>query len=140
MEWSKALDTGNQRIDQEHKELFNLTTQILELDSGHAGGKSAEDRKDKVERVVKFLGEYTVKHFAHEEELMAECKYPGRNDHLAEHKAFFPVFENLKQKIVKDGATLAVSLEVNNVLVKWLTNHIMNSDKKLASFLKTAGK
>ena len=141
MVWNNSLNTGNQRVDQEHKELFNMVTKMLELDTDQIGDKHLAERKGKIENAVKFMGDYTVKHFAHEEELMTECKYPSKAEHVAEHKAFFPVFEDLKKKILDEGATLAISLEVNSVLVKWLTNHIMNSDKKLAAHYKsTTGK
>jgi len=128
MLWSNIYETGNPDVDAEHKEIFSLV--------GKLGGSSAADRKEKLEAAIDFLTNYVVRHFAHEERLMDQSAYPKAAEHKGQHKAFAQEAVKFKQKILSEGDSLNLSLEVNKTIVDWLTAHIMNSDKALATHYK----
>jgi len=128
MLWSSIYETGNPDVDAEHKEIFSLV--------GKLGGASSADRKEKLEGAIDFLTNYVTRHFAHEERLMDESAYPKSAEHKGQHKAFAQEAVKFKQRILSEGDSLNLSLEVNKTIVEWLTAHIMNSDKALASHYK----
>ncbi len=68
---------------------------------------------------------------------MKQCKYPEMVVHTAEHEA-------LKEEVLKFSkayreGTETVSFELLNFLRKWLTNHILRSDKKYSKFFNASG-
>ncbi|MCL1988720.1 MAG: hemerythrin family protein [Firmicutes bacterium] len=136
MEWNSSLETGNSMVDTQHKELFALVKKML--DAGIAGDLSSEKRKEKIENAIDFLGDYAKKHFADEERLMAECDYPEKAQHKALHEGFIPVFQGLRERLLAEGSSLPVAMEVNKVLVNWLIQHIMGTDKKFADYYKNS--
>ena len=134
MEWNESLETGNLVVDNEHKELFKLVKQML--DAGMSGELTSAKRTEKVESAINFLGDYAKRHFAHEERLMDESSYPGKSVHKAQHEGFMPVFAGLKEKLLSEGSSLNVAIDVNRALVNWLTKHIMSTDKEFADYYK----
>ncbi len=127
-EFTKELETGNAIIDKEHRELFDAVNTLMDACS-QGQGRAA------IEPAVKFLLDYVNKHFAHEEQLQTQSKYPG----LAAHKTFH---ENYKRKLMEitdtipaSGPTIATVASLNGHLAVLVT-HIKTEDKKLGTFLK----
>ena len=88
-------------------------------------------------RILEQLVDYTVKHFAHEEQWFAKSAYPDTPAHQKEH-------QELAKQVSAFGAAFAagkatVDSELLNFLRSWLMNHIMKSDKKYVAHLKAAG-
>jgi len=128
MVWSSVYETGNKVIDDEHKEMFMLVKAVLDA--------AFESRKEKIDTSVKFLSDYVVRHFEHEEELADECGYPDASIHKKQHQDFLKTVATLKEKVAREGDVMDVSLAVNDTVVAWLTEHIMGSDKLLADYYK----
>ena len=124
MLWSDIYATGNTAVDAEHKEIFSLVGKL-----GGAKGNIGES--------IDFLVSYVGRHFAHEERLMDESGYAKVAEHKAQHKAFAEAAVKFKEKIMKEGESLNLNMEVNKTIVDWLTAHIMNSDKALATHYKS---
>ena len=127
--WSRDYETGNETVDDQHKEIFRLVQMVLDAESFNG-------RREKIDTALKFLSEYAVEHFAAEEALMIECVYPEYNEHKLQHDNFvFDVVEFMG-RFVEEGSTLTVSETINNFVVVWLKEHIMGSDKAMASYYK----
>ncbi|MCL2388739.1 MAG: bacteriohemerythrin [Defluviitaleaceae bacterium] len=135
--WNSSFETGNEIVDGDHKEIFSLVEQVL--------SSSLVTRKDKVEVAIQFLAEYVVRHFANEELLMDECRYPESMAHKKEHADFIDVAVELQEKFSNDGFLLGseennndlhLSMEINKTVVGWLTKHVMGSDKKMAHYYR----
>jgi len=127
--WRNDLSIGVEAIDNQHKELFNRINTLLDACTQ---GKGAEE----VGSVIKFLEEYVVVHFNHEQSLMTKYNYPEYEAHKAMHIKFVEDFSKLKQQFEKEGATINFVIQTNQVVVDWLVNHISRVDKKLGAFLK----
>lgn len=130
MKWTESLSVGNELIDSQHKELINKVNDVLEACNQKKG-------KEKIEEMMKFLKDYTVKHFNDEEALMKKYQYPSYEEHKKIHEDFIRKVEGLDEKIKKEGINLSIIMLVNKTLVDWLINHISKVDKKVGEYIKS---
>jgi hemerythrin len=79
-----------------------------------------------------------IKHFSDEEGIQRRQLYPGYSVHKLEHDSFIAQLKGLKQEIDREGAALHHVVETNNLLLKWLINHISTIDVQLGRFLNNA--
>ncbi|MCL2188348.1 MAG: hemerythrin family protein [Defluviitaleaceae bacterium] len=133
MLWSDKYLTGNRAIDDDHKRIFDLVRDIID--------QNFLDRGEKITKVINFLGDYTIQHFRREEKLMEECEYPEYPLHKSQHDDFLEQIKELTEKTNGiDGKSLSLSLEVNDVIVKWLVEHVLGSDKQMAAYVREHSK
>ncbi|MCQ4725541.1 bacteriohemerythrin [Anaerotignum faecicola] len=123
------LETKNALIDSEHKQLIKAINDLLEACSKGQG-------RAQVAQTAKFVYDYTSKHFADEERLQLQYKYPDYPNHKRYHEAFKKSILDIMKKLDQQGATVAMVSEINLTLAGWLTNHIKREDKKLAAFIR----
>lgn len=128
--WSDQLSVNIRQIDEQHKKLVSM---LNELHDAMLNGKG----RDVLSQILDGLAEYTVTHFATEENLMKKYNYPGYVNHKAEHDRFVEKVSEFKEKLSQGQLTL--TMEVLNFLKDWLTSHIMGSDKKYGPFLNERG-
>ncbi len=129
LQWKDNLATGVRTIDSQHKELFNYINNLLE-----AMGKGKGEQE--INKTMSFLQKYTTTHFGNEEKYMNQHRYPDYKNHKSYHESYKKDFDNLKKKILSQGAGTATTLEIQKFLSDWWINHINNVDKKLGAFLK----
>lgn len=129
VKWHESLSIGVAAIDAQHKELVSRFDQLLDACEKNLGA-------DELRRLLSFLDEYVIKHFHDEEELQLNNKYPGYEAHRKEHESFIVRINDLKSNICREGVTTHHIIETNNLLVKWLLNHISTSDTDIGRFLK----
>ena len=127
--WTEDLATGVRTIDSQHKELFVRINDLLE---GCKIGKG----KIEVEKLIRFLEDYVVTHFAEEEKHMLAHGYPGYAEHKAQHKEFMENFMKIRNQLEAEGPGLAIVVSTNHFVVDWLKSHIRRVDTKLGNFLK----
>lgn len=131
IEWDEELATGNDTIDGQHKELIDrINTLLVACNQGKG--------RAEVSKLLQFMGDYVCSHFATEEELQHRHAYPEFSAHKAEHEEFVLKMRNLEHQFNTDGATLPLVIQTNQSMVGWLISHINVTDKKLASYLRTA--
>ena len=123
MLWNSNYEIGNTLVDSEHKEIFGIVDRLLADD--FAG------RPDKIKTAVDFLSDYVARHFEHEEQLMEESGYPDMAAHKKQHRDFVKTVGELMERIEGNLDSVYFSLEVNKVIVDWLAEHVMGSDKAL---------
>lgn len=127
-EFDETLVTGNEMIDDQHKELIGRINQLLE---------SCEDGQGKVKAVkmLDYLMEYTDFHFSAEEKLQEEINYPGIKEHKAKHEEFKQAVEELQEMLQEEeGPTEAFVAQVQRNVVDWLFNHIKGFDRSVAEY------
>lgn len=127
-ELTKELETGNVIIDNEHRELFKAVNNIIDACSKGKG-------RDITAPAIKFLLEYVDKHFAHEEQLQRDNKYPDMAAHKAFHESYKKQLKEIASQIPANNPTIADLAKLNGHLAV-LINHIRIEDKKLGNFLK----
>jgi hemerythrin len=126
--WNDSLLTGIITIDSQHKELFRRINELLD-----SAGKS----KEIISQTTNFLQSYITTHFGTEENLMVKANYPEYQSHKLAHEKYAKDFNELKDRIDKEGINLTLSVKMNQLLVDWWINHINKVDKKMAEFLKS---
>jgi len=126
--WDEIYETGNEIVDNEHKEIFTLVEKVLSA--------TFEKRSKEIDTTIDFLTDYVVEHFLHEEQLCDECSYPDSSVHKAQHANFAQNVGKLVERIATHENSLNISLEINKTIVDWLTDHIMKSDKALADYYR----
>lgn len=129
-EWDASLETGDARIDSQHKTLIQAINNLLDACSSGRG-------KDELESTTRFLYEYTVRHFSDEEKLQRESDYPDMAAHRTYHDGFKAVVLDLCNQLKQQGATTILVAKVNTAIAGWLINHIKNEDVKVAAHIRS---
>jgi len=120
--WDNSLLTGIEKVDEQHKSIFEKTEQILALDA-------SSDAKD-INRAFAFLMNYAVNHFSEEEQIMIEYDYEDFKIHRAQHNYFIDELYTISQRVKSLGITEDDLDELKVLVIEWLANHIHESDKK----------
>ncbi len=123
--WSNDLDTGITVIDNQHKRIVEYINQL-----NHAIESS--DR-DEIAEVLEELVDYTLSHFAFEEELMQKAEYPFTNAHRKVHKLFVKRVADFQQRFELGED---IGRQLHTVLKTWLLNHIRHDDADYADVVK----
>jgi hemerythrin len=124
--WSTQYETGILLVDSQHKKLVDA---INDLHDAMKEGKG----KDKIEKTLDFLVDYTVLHFSAEEKLMQQKNYPDYSNHKKVHDKLVTEVKDIKTKYL---AGKVLPMEVSTFMSDWLKNHILGTDKKYIPFLK----
>lgn len=130
IEWRDSLSIGVTEIDEQHKELLQRFNRLL---GACEQGKGMSELKG----LMLFLDEYVVKHFSDEEAIQRQHRYPGYGEHKKEHDGFVARLKQLKKEVESEGVAVHHVMETNNLLLKWLINHISRVDTELGKFLRT---
>ena len=128
--WSDELSVGIQRIDLQHQKIVALSNELFEaLGSGKG--------RDVLGEVLSNLVTYTRTHLKDEERILSESGYPEFAAHKEKHEKMtqraLELYADYKNG--KQGNPLVIA----NFIKDWLTKHIMGTDKKYSSFLKSKG-
>lgn len=121
----ETLTLGIEEIDSDHSKLIELYNI---LNHSVTEGSSREY----VEAVLDEMINCTIWHFSHEERLMVKYGYAGYEEHKTDHQDLIDGAKKLKQKFLQAGKLVEDDLAY---LERWLTEHILVSDSRLADFL-----
>ncbi|MDD2542092.1 MAG: bacteriohemerythrin [Desulfuromonadaceae bacterium] len=130
IQWRESLSIGVEAIDNQHKELLDRFDRLL---NACQSGKGVEELK----KLQTFLGEYVHSHFSDEEALQRRHHYPEYDAHLAQHKYFIDQINTLEAETTLEGVSTHHVVETNNLLLKWLLNHISKVDKELGTYIQS---
>jgi len=131
IEWTAQLSVGIDSIDEQHKKLINM---INALNDAMLTGSSNE----LLGKIFTGLAAYTQKHFAYEEDMFAEYGYPDSQEHKRQHNELIAQVIELKEKFMENPKG-TISADLMLFLKRWLTNHIMRTDKEYTEFLRSKG-
>lgn len=127
MVWDGSLAVGNAVIDQEHRTLFGIFSQLQGAILDGSGGSA-------IGPILCALSDYIGVHFDHEEHLMLRYGYAGYAGHKAQHD---DLLQGLSQLIYRfEMGEQQVTLDTLDFLHTWLSVHIRQEDLKLATALR----
>ena len=129
-EWNDEYLVNIKSIDEQHKKLVEI---INKLNEAMYEGQGCE----MLEPVLKELVEYTKTHFANEENLLSTNGYPDYEEHKKKHDDLTKEAVDLQKQF--EGGRIMITMQVMKFLKDWLSNHILNTDKKYSSFLNGKG-
>jgi hemerythrin len=130
LSWLDELATGNALIDMQHKQLINAVNDLINACMSGQGRNSLNS-------TMQFLLDYTIKHFADEEKLQQQHKYPGYISHKKLHDEFRASAVALAKQLEVEGPSIALVSKVNSSVGDWLVNHIKREDKKIAEYIRS---
>jgi hemerythrin len=116
-------------FDREHQKIFQLINDL------HA---RAQDKHERTvpPALLEGLRAEVLAHFAHEEQVMEKTGFPGREAHLADHRALVQELQEMFRQFQTGGiSVLALPL----FLKKWFIKHLIESDRKYAAHLRSHG-
>ena len=124
--WSESYNTGIKLIDNQHKELVNLTNKLYQACLSKDGEEVFKDTMSNMVDYVRF-------HFTAELELLERVNYPGLSEHREEHKT---LTKNIlgAVKDYTDGKKFVPNTFVRT-LKDWILGHIAVSDKLYATYI-----
>ncbi len=128
LQWSKDMEIGHHQVDREHKQLVE---KINEFYHACNEGTASEEALN----ILRFLKQYTVSHFAHEEKLQEASNYPEIARHKELHRQFVLSVEEIEHKLKTEGVSVSLVVEINQKIGFWLINHIKREDRKLANYI-----
>lgn len=131
LEWGKKYSIGLDEIDGEHKILIGLINKLYK-----SYGNTSDKRKTR--KIIDELLDYTIYHFGTEEEYFEKFDYPGKKNHIAQHKIFINKIKDFKEKF-KAGTDTAIGFDIIDFLMKWFVNHILKVDVKYVETFKEHG-
>ena len=127
--WNDGYSIGVPHIDEHHRHLFFLFNRCHDIFVGNASDRNLSPLFDD-------LIDYVVYHFAAEEHLMQECRFPDYAMHRKEHENFSQRLVELDKQYSVDKKHLLIEVVV--FLHNWLKAHILQSDAELGRFLALA--
>lgn len=127
IDWDKKFLIDVEQIDKQHQNLVELVNHMYEY---MKVGKGQEI----LEKVIKELLNYAKYHFADEELIMLENDYPEYDEHFEEHNKFIEKVENVYENFC--SGKIGLTSDLLDFLKKWLTNHILITDKALGYYLQ----
>lgn len=125
--WDNSYSVYNAHIDMQHKKLFELAAEVERI----------WDRPVSREHIKELLAgffNYMKEHFSDEEKYMKTIDYPALEEHRRIHKEIIQMMIDLI-KGIKSTNDLKEKLYV--VAKKWLLEHILFEDMKVAHFRRS---
>jgi len=124
IEWRNEFLLGIEKIDEQHKKLFQIASDIHAL----MKNKLVTDKYDQILILISELKDYTVFHFTSEEEYMKSIEYRKLFSHKVEHDDFIEKINNVDlDKVDLDHQQYL--LEILEFVVNWISVHILETDK-----------
>ena len=128
--WNDLISTDIEVIDSQHKVWVALLNKLHD---------AANDNREKevLSDILKELIDYTEWHFAAEEGHMTAYGYPDYEKHKQEHRNLKEQVMDIQRQFV--AGRIEMTMDLMRFLKGWLTNHIIDVDKKLGKFLSSKG-
>jgi len=122
LKWTKEFSVGIEEVDGEHKELIEMINGLHDVMQVGA---------DYVQ-VVELLGEIysqIAAHFAHEEKIMRNARYPLYEEHREDHETLLDDLREIMDEVEADGSFDAAALSGD--LNRWFIDHFHTHDARL---------
>ncbi len=124
-DWSKAIETGDSDIDDQHRVLFDFLRDLKA-----ASGKTDNDAA--ITKIIDGLKNYVATHFAYEERLMDDFDYDDRRSHKNAHSIFIREVDALEKRASTTGD---IGDKLADFIFDWLVSHITRVDRTMISKL-----
>lgn len=121
--WKNIYSVNNSKIDQEHKQLFDIAKAAFCL-------VDDEHRAEKIKEVLVDLYDYMKIHFQHEEKHMEEINYPKLNEHKLIHNEIIKTLNTFVKELPKSEKSF-FEKELARMIDIVLVQHIIQEDRKI---------
>jgi hemerythrin-like metal-binding protein len=125
--WTEKLTIGLPEIDDQHKVLVSLVNKLYMAMKTKKGASESG-------KILNDLTQYTITHFAFEEDLFDKYNYPEKEGHKKYHADLVGKVSKFQEDF--EGGRAGLSMDLMYFLMDWLNHHIMETDKAYAPFFK----
>lgn len=126
IEWTEALATGDEAIDNQHKYLVDLINEL-------ARAIERNEVADKMKEILMMLEYYTTWHFESEEGCMMRKSCQAACQNKEAHNEFIQTFLAFKKEYYESEGSRDIALRMYKTLTSWVVNHIQKIDSNLAT-------
>jgi hemerythrin-like metal-binding protein len=130
--WDSSLNTGNDLIDSEHRQLIQAINSFLAAANSPSDAKRLRDTLD-------FLNDYTQKHFSDEEALQKKYNYPNYTTHHQFHEWYKKEVATMTNAFLREGSSRALIERAHKQVGDTIIAHIKSEDVRLAQYIKKQG-
>ncbi|MDD9877302.1 MAG: bacteriohemerythrin [Magnetovibrio sp.] len=128
IKWSDDYKTGIRIIDNDHRQLFELTEAL------GVCAERGEGRK-RMGEIIDRLVNYANEHFVREEQFMATCGFPDYEAHVAEHRRATEEIYGIRHLFRADADGLD-AMKVAQFFAHWLAEHIRHRDQRYVPYVR----
>lgn len=129
--WTEDLRIGHPIIDADHKRLIEIINEFLE----HS---KSLDNAQLMSETLKALLKYGQEHFAREQKIQQDCRYPYHAMHVREHNMLLVQIRAMgNEYFIDKGKPLDSDaiMELNRFMQHWLINHIKKFDTNMRDWV-----
>lgn len=119
--WENQYLLGNEKVDQQHKELFRLANQLV----------ASKDAQALAENIM-LLYRHVREHFQAEEAFMKQHGYPDYQDHVKTHNLMLEKLVEFSHGISQQKLQ---ELDVPGFMHDWIS-HIAEEDAAINAYFK----
>lgn len=132
LNWKKAYESGNDQIDHEHKELFQLAAILI-------NNAMEKDRyHEAFDHEFQALHDHVVQHFAEEEKILAAYDYSDLAEHTKLHRELIDQVEHLYQSMRAEQ--LSMGSLIDFIIDDLVKGHLLKKDRKFYPLFRQAHK
>lgn len=124
--WSDKYSVEYERVDKQHKKLFELANKAYDMGTHNTS-------KEEIKSVLDGFFNYMKVHFKDEEDYMTLIGYPLIENHKKIHREIIKSLVTLIKEI-HDLNDMRLKLSI--IAKKWLLEHILHEDMKIANWKK----
>jgi hemerythrin len=128
LKWTEFLTVGVPEMDEEHREFLSLANAL---------NQAIIECKDKA-AVLRLMDAILVQaaiHFTHEEQLLADCRYPDRAAHAAKHLQVTQQIGRVMKEYAENAIGFVAALKALKI-IQLLIDHLLKEDMKYRDFLR----
>ena len=123
--WMEVYTVGDETVDAQHKQIFDLIKVLERADSSGDGAGTAD-------LVLAYLSRYLSNHFVEEELRMADSNYPYLEPHRKQHIA---CSHELAELLTSVESKPLRTQEYVGFIRQWFHEHLLGSDQQYALWL-----
>lgn len=127
LEWSEEYRLGINKIDEQHKYLFEIVAQIANLDA-------LTSTKEELKTILGELSRYMKEHFSDEEAYMIRIGFPEYEYHRNLHA---DIIEFVNTSVTSSPTLAMIRTKLKFIIKKALIDHIIIEDMKYKLYAAT---
>ncbi len=131
--WRPSYEVGVPEIDAQHRELFACCDRLVEALSGGQG-------RAEIGETLHVLGRYVASHFADEELLLEQVRYPSLAQHRARHTRIIADLLRLCREYERRGPSAGLAIELTHLVRAWILRHVLVDDHAASQWLQRASR
>ncbi|QAR32527.1 hypothetical protein EP073_03640 [Geovibrio thiophilus] len=133
IEWTSYIQTNNELLDSQHKELFSRINRYFEC------AEHNHSPQDLI-KTLNYLVEYVKIHFKTEDDIMTQMEYARQKEHRKSHRELTEKLVEIYKELIENGASDELHDKLAKLCQIWYVAHINDFDKRLAAFIKAYNK